>query len=74
MVKTEVLHSPPPSIALSLVIYKIEQNSTLASPSVIRRFEQKWMCQSHGILQLPCSLFKTVVLPLHLYLPYGSVP
>ena len=32
------------------------------------------MCQLHGILQLPCGLFRTVVLTLHLYLPYGSVP
>ena len=32
------------------------------------------MCQSHDILQLPRSLIQTVVLPLHLYLPYGSVP
>ena len=32
------------------------------------------MCQSHGVLQLPCSLLRTVVLPLHLYLPYGSDP
>ena len=31
-VKTEVLHSPPPLIALSSVLYKIEQNATLASP------------------------------------------
>ena len=42
-------------------------------PSVLHRIEQKWMCQSHGILQLLCSFFRTVVLPLHLYLPYGSV-
>ena len=40
-----------------------------ASPAI----EQKWMCQSHGILQLPRSLFRSVVLPLYLYLPYGSV-
>ena len=58
-VKTGMLHSPPPSLALSSVFYKIEQ---------------KWMCQSHGILQLPCSLFRTVVLPLHLYLYNGSIP
>ena len=30
--KTGVLHSPPPSIALSSVLYKIEQNATLVSP------------------------------------------
>ena len=58
-VKTGALHSPHPSLALSLVLYKIEQ---------------KWMCQSHGILQLPCSLIRTVVLPLHLYLSNGSIP
>ena len=40
---------------------------------MFHRIEQKWMCQSHGI-QLPCSLFRSEVLPLHLYLPYGSVP
>ena len=34
--------------------------------------EQKWMCQSHGILQLQHNLFRSVMLPLHLYLPYGS--
>ena len=33
----------------------------------------KWMCQSHGILQLPCSLFRTTVLPLHLYLSNGTI-
>ena len=27
-----------------------------------------------GILELPGSLFRTLVLPLHLYLSYGSVP
>ena len=31
-VKTGVLHSPPPSIALSLVLWKIGQNATLVSP------------------------------------------
>ena len=31
-VKTGVLHSPPPSIALSLVLYKSEQNATLVLP------------------------------------------
>ena len=72
-VKTGVLHSPPPSIALSSVLYKIEQNSTLVPTLVLHRFEQKWMCHFHGILKLPCSLFRTVVLPLHLYLSYGSV-
>ena len=41
---------------------------------MLYRIEQKWMCQSHGILQLPRSLFRTVVLPLHLYLPYGLTP
>ena len=50
-VKTGVLHSPPPSTTLSSVLYKIEQNATLAPPSVLCRIEQKWMCQSHGILQ-----------------------
>ena len=52
---------------------KLNKNDTLVPPSMLRRIKQKWMCQSHRILQLPCSLFKTVVLPLHLYLPYGSV-
>ena len=42
--------------------------------SVFHKIEQKWMCQSHGILQLPRSLFRSVVLPFNLYLPYGSVP
>ena len=41
---------------------------------MLHKIEQKWMCQLHGILQLPRNLFRTVVLPLHLYLPYGSVP
>ena len=69
-----VLQSPSPSTTLSSVLYKIEQNATLVPPSVLSRIEKKWMCQSYGILQLPRSLFKTVVLPLHLYLPYGLVP
>ena len=73
-VKTGVLHSPPPSIALSILLYKIEQKCYTGTTSVLYRIEQKWMCQSHGILQLPRSLFRSVMLPLHLYLPYGSVP
>ena len=31
------------------------------------------MCQSHGILQLPCSFLKTAVLPLHLFLSNGTI-
>ena len=31
-VKTSLLHSPPPLIGLSSVLYKIEQNATLVSP------------------------------------------
>ena len=54
-----MLHSPPPSLAVSSVLYKIEQN---------------WMCQLHGILQLPRSLIWTVVLPLYLYMSNGSIP
>ena len=53
---------------------KLNKNATLEPPLVLFRIEQKWMCKSYGILQLPCSLFRTVVLPLHLYLPYGSIP
>ena len=45
----------------------------LALSSVLYEIEKKWMCHSHGILQLPCSLIGVVVLPLHLYFPYGSV-
>ena len=41
---------------------------------MFHRIEQKWMCQSHGILQLPRSLFRSIVFPLHLYLHYGLVP
>ena len=40
---------------------------------MFRRTKKKWMCQSHGILQLPCSLFRSIVVPLHLYLLYGLV-
>ena len=49
----------PLTTTMSLVLYKIEQ---------------KWMCHSHGILQLPRSLTWTVVLPLHLYLSNSSIP
>ena len=49
-VKTVVLHSPPPSIALSSVLYKIWTKCYTGTASVFRRIEQKWMCQSHGIL------------------------
>ena len=41
---------------------------------MFRRIEQEWMHQLHGIVQLPRILFRSVVLPLHLYLSYGSVP
>ena len=43
------------------------QNSTKCYTgivSVFHRIEQKWMYQSHGILQLPHSLFNSIVLPL----------
>ena len=40
---------------------------------VLYKIEQKWMYQSHGILQLPRSLFRTVVLPLHLHLSNGPI-
>ena len=72
-VKTGVLRSPPPSTTLSSVLYNNEQKCLLVLPSTIRRFQQKWMCQSHGIFQLPSSLIRTVVLPLHLYLSNGSI-
>ena len=65
-VKTGVLQSGPPSTTLSLVL---EQKCCTGTTSVLRKIEQKWMCQSHGILHLPSSLIRTVVLPLHLYLP-----
>ena len=51
----------------------LNKNAFMVLPWAIRRIEQKWMCESHGILQLPRSFFKTVVLPLHLYLSYCSV-
>ena len=54
--------------------YYIPLAITLALSSELFKIEQKWMCHPHGILQLPCSLIETVVLPLHLYLTYGSVP
>ena len=73
MFKTRVLHSPLPSISLSSMFYKICTKCYTGITSVFHKIEQKWMCQSHGILQLPHSLFKSIVLPLHLYLPYGSV-
>ena len=68
-----MLHSPPPSTTLSSVLYNIEQKCLLELPSTIYIFKQKRMCQSHGILQLPCSFFRTVVLPLHLHLSYCSI-
>ena len=53
--------------------YYIPLPLTLALSSVLFKIEQKWMCHSHGILQLPCSLIRTVVLPLHLYLSNDSI-
>ena len=64
----------PITTALSLVLYKIEQKYYIGTTSVLYKIEQTWMCQSYGILQLPSSLLETVVLPLHLYLSYGSIP
>ena len=55
------------------MLNKIKQNATLALPSVLCKIEQKWMFQSHGTLQLPCSLIRTVVLLLHLYLSNGTI-
>ena len=43
------------------------------SSLVFSKLEQKWVCLFHGILQPPCSLIGTKVLPLHLYLFDGSV-
>ena len=65
---------PSPFNSIVLNAYKIWTKCYIGTASVFCRIEKKWMCQSHGILQLPHSLFKSVVLPLHLYLPYGSVP
>jgi hypothetical protein len=36
--------------------------------------KQKWICQSHGIFQLPCSFIFSKVLPLQLELHERSVP
>ena len=70
-----MLHSPPPyNNTILSALQNLNKNATLAPPSVLCRIEQKWMCQLHGILQFPRSLFRSVVLPFHLYLPYGSVP
>ena len=63
----------PLQLELSSVLTKLNKNASLALSSVLCRFEQKWMCQSHGILQLPCILISTVVLPLHLHLSNGSI-
>ena len=52
----------------------LNKNDLLVLSSTICRIEQKRTFQLHGILHLPHSFFRTVVLPLHLYLPYGSVP
>ena len=41
---------------------------------MLYKFEQKRMCQLHGIVQLQHSLLRTIVLPLHLYLSNGSIP
>ena len=53
---------------------KLNKNATLTLPSMLRRIEKKWMWQLHAILQLTRSLFRTIVIPLHLYLSYCSVP
>ena len=63
----------PLTISFPLVLYKLKQNATLAPPSMLCKIEQKGMFQSHGILHLPCSLFRIVVLPLHLYLSNDSI-
>ena len=63
----------PLTIALSLVVYKIKQKCYTRTTLVLCKIEPKWMCQSHGILQLPNSLLRTVVLPLHFYLSYGLI-
>ena len=51
----------------------LKKNALVVLPLAISRIEQKWMCQSHGILQLPRSLFRITVLPLHLYLSNGMI-
>ena len=68
-----MLHSPPPSIALSSVLYNNLTIATLELPSVLYKIEQKWMCQSHGTLHLSCSLIRTLMLPLHLHLSNGMI-
>ena len=54
--------------------YYIPLPHTLALSSVLFKNEQKWMCHSHGILQLPRIIIKTIVLPLHLHLSNDLVP
>lgn len=57
-VKIGVLHSLPHWNKTSLSVLKMEQ---------------KWVWPSHGILHHPCSLIRTKVFPLHLYLFYGLI-
>ena len=67
----------PLTTALSSVLYNLTQNATLVPPLVLCKIKQKRMCQSHGILQLPCSLIRVVVLILHLICPmarFGTLP
>ena len=72
-VKIGVLHSPPPynNIVLS-ALQKWTKMLHWHYLSVLQNWK-KWMCQSLCILHLPSILLRTVVLPLHLYLSYGSI-
>ena len=59
----------PLQLELSSVLTKLNKNATLELSLVLCKIKQKWMCQSHGTLQLPCILIKIVVLLLHFTYP-----
>ena len=61
----------PFTTTLFVVLHKIEQNSTLEPPQCYAKLNKNGCANCNGILQLPSSLLRTIVLPLHLYLSYG---
>ena len=63
----------PLPLTTTLLSMLFNKNSTPALPQCSAKLNKKWICQSYGTLQLPCSLIRSVVLRLHLHMSNGTI-